>query len=298
MSMKIMIIGHKGQLGTELLNCLKNGNSEIGPLPKDFQAAEIVGADIDTLDITDSRLVSAYINAEKPDVVINCAAYTNVDGCESHPEDAYKANAIGARNLAMAAEHVGAKLIHISTDYVFRGDETTPRREYDPANPISVYGKTKLAGEEFVKSFSSRWFIIRTAWLYGYYGKNFVKAIINKAREKGALSVVNDQVGNPTNAADLAHHILKIAASEEYGIYHCTGNGQCSWFEFAQKIVTMAGIDAVVSPCSSDEYPSPTKRPAYSVLDHMMLRISVGDEMRNWEDALEAFLSHWKEEKK
>ena len=137
---------------------------------------------------------------------------------------------------------------------------------------------------------------VRTAWLYGYYGKNFLKTIVKKARETGQLRVVNDQFGCPTNAADLAHQILKIAATDGYGIYHCTGNGQCSWFDFAQKIVTLAGIDAAVSPCASDEYPSPTKRPAYSVLDHMMLRITVGYDMRDWGIALEDYFTKWKEE--
>lgn len=296
--MKILIIGHKGQLGTELLHCLENGRSELGPLPEVFRDADIAGVDIDTLDIADKAATEAYLAAMQPNVVINCAAYTNVDGCEIHPEDAYKANAIGARNLAITSERIGAKLIHLSTDYVFSGEEPSPRKEYDQTNPISAYGKTKLAGEEFVKGFCSRWFIIRTAWLYGYYGKNFVKAITKKATETGAVNVVNDQVGNPTNAADLAHHIFKIAATEEYGVYHCTGNGQCSWFEFAQKIVSLAGIDAKVTPCRSDEYPSPTKRPAYSVLDHMMLRNTVGDEMRGWEEALEAYIEHWKGETK
>jgi len=294
--MKVLVIGHRGQLGTELLHCLKNGRSEIGSLPACFRGAEIEGVDIDTLDIADKAACEAYLFASKPDVVINCAAYTNVDGCESHPEEAYQGNAIGARNLAIAAEQINAKLIHLSTDYVFCGDEPSPRREYDRTNPVSVYGKTKLAGEEFVKSFCSRWFIVRTAWLYGYYGKNFVKTIVKKARETGQLRVVNDQFGCPTSATDLAHQIFKIAATDGYGVYHCTGNGQCSWFDFAQKIVTLAGIDAVVSPCASDDYPSPTKRPAYSVLDHMMLRITVGDDMRNWEIALEDYFTKWKEE--
>jgi dTDP-4-dehydrorhamnose reductase len=294
--MKVLVIGHKGQLGTELLHCLENGRSEIGPLPACFRGAEIEGVDIDTLDIADKAACENYLIASRPDIVINCAAYTNVDGCESHPEEAYQGNAIGARNLAIAAEQIGAKLLHLSTDYVFCGDEPSPRREYDRTNPVSIYGKTKLAGEEFVRSFCSRWFIVRTAWLYGYYGKNFVKTIVKKARETGQLRVVNDQFGCPTNAADLAHQILKIAATDGYGVYHCTGNGQCSWFDFAQKIVSLAGIDAVVSPCASGDYPSPTKRPAYSVLDHMMLRITVGDDMRDWEDALKDYFTKWKEE--
>lgn len=294
--MKVLIIGSKGQLGTELLRCLESGKSELGAIPNVYRDAEIIGMDIDTLDITDRRKTMSFVREQRPDTVINCAGYTHVDGCETNQDLAYQANAIGPRNLAMAAEQIGAKLLHISSDYVFCGDEPTSRREYDLPHPVSVYGKTKLAGEDYVKSFCRRWFVIRTAWLYGYYGKNFVKAIEKKARETGSVTVVNDQFGNPTNAADLAHHILKIAATEEYGIYHCTGNGQCSWYEFAKKIIEYAGIHATVTPCSSYEYPSPTKRPAHSALDNMMLRLTVGDEMRNWEDALKAYFKGIKEQ--
>ena len=196
--------------------------------------------------------------------------------------------------FAIAAERVGAKLMHISTDYVFSGEGTRPWREYDQPCPVSVYGKTKLAGEQFVQTFSSRHFIVRTAWLYGYHGKNFVKAILKKARAEGKVTVVNDQRGNPTNAADLAYHMLKIAATEEFGVYHCTGNGECSWFDFASEILRLADFGAEALPCSSTEYPSPTKRPAYSSLDHMMLRATVGDEMRPWQGALESFIRNYR----
>ena len=227
-------------------------------------------------------------------MVINCAAYTNVDGCESHQDDAFRVNGIGSRNLAIACENVGAKLVHVSTDYVFKGDEATPRREYDVTNPVSVYGKTKNAGEEFVRQFCKKHFIVRTAWLYGYYGKNFVKTMVRLCNERGGATVVNDQHGNPTNAADLSHHLLKIAASEEYGTYHCTNNGECTWFEFAAEIARLAGFEGAMKPCTSDEYPTPTKRPAYSSLDNMMLRVTVGDEMRTWQDAIAAYFENEK----
>jgi len=203
-------------------------------------------------------------------------------------------NAIGSRNLAIACENTGAKLVHVSTDYVFRGDEPTPRREYDMPWPISAYGKTKYAGEQFVRQYCKKSFIVRTAWLYGYNGKNFVKTMVWLAKEKGGAKVVNDQHGNPTNAADLSHHLLKIAASEEYGTYHCTGNGECTWFEFAAEIARLAGYEGVMSPCTSEEFPTPTKRPAYSSLDNMMLRVTVGDEMRHWKDALKAYFDNQK----
>ena len=290
--MNVLLIGHRGQLGAELLRCLELGYSELGPIPAAYRGAEVIGADIDTLDMTDREAVLSFVREHRPDVIVNCAAYTNVDGCESHQDEAFLANAFGPRNLAIAAEETGAKLLHVSTDYVFDGIEPTPRSEYDLPNPISVYGKTKLLGETYVQAFCRKWFIVRTAWLYGYDGKNFVKAILKKAAETGHVTVVNDQFGNPTNAADLAHHILKIAATEEYGIYHCTGGGQCSWFAFAQKIVELSGIDARVFPCASSEYPSPTKRPAYSALEHRMLRCTVGDEMRDWLEALAYYMEH------
>jgi len=289
--MHVLVVGSKGQLGREIVRCLETGKSELGPLPDAFKKAKVTGVDIDTLDVSDLPKTIRFFDETRPDVVINCAAYTNVDGCESNPADAFRGNAIVPRNLAIAAERCGAKIVHLSTDYVFSGDEPAPRSEFDRPSPVSVYGKTKLSGEEFVKAFSSRWFIVRTAWLYGAHGKNFVKAILKRAREAGSVTVVNDQVGNPTNAADLAHHVLKIAATEEYGVYHCTGKGVCSWFEFAQKIVLYAGANAEVIPCTTEEYPSKTKRPAYSALEHTMLRLTVGDEMRPWEEALKTFLS-------
>lgn len=285
-----MIIGCNGQLGTELAAQLTSGLSELGAIPQIYRGISLTCLDVPQIDITNLETTIELVEQAHPEVIFNCAAYTNVDACETHEDDAYRVNALGARNLAIAAERVGAKLLHVSTDYVFSGDGTRPYREYDQPCPVSVYGKTKLAGERFVEAFSSRYFIVRTAWLYGYHGKNFVKAILNKARAEGKVTVVSDQRGNPTNAADLAYHMLKIAASEEYGVYHCTGNGECSWFEFAEEILRLAGFGATALPCTSAEYPSPTKRPAYSSLDHMMLRATVGDEMRPWQEAIRQFI--------
>ena len=290
--MKILITGAKGMLGTQVALDLKRGYTVLGSIPQSFVGADVILADVDTLDITDKSATEKFIADCAPDVVINCAAYTNVDGCESHQDDAFKVNGIGSRNLAIACENIGAKLIHVSTDYVFKGDQPTPRREYDLANPISVYGKTKYAGEEFVRQFCTKHFIVRTAWLYGYYGKNFVKTMVRLCNERGGATVVNDQHGNPTNAADLSHHLLKIAASEEYGTYHCTNNGECTWYEFASEIARLAGFEGCMKPCTSDEYPTPTKRPAYSSLDNMMLRVTVGDEMRTWQDAIAAYFEN------
>ena len=294
--MKILITGVNGQLGSCLREMLKMGNSELGQINGIFKDAQTEGIDFQELDITDLRAVMAYTANSKPDLIINCAANTNVDGCETNQDEAFKVNAIGARNLAIAAEKIGAKLVHISTDYVFVGNGTKPANEASICDPQSTYGATKYLGEQYVRDLCSRYFIVRTAWLYGAVGKNFVKTIMKAGRERGALKVVNDQIGNPTNVVDLAYHILKIAATEEFGIYHCTGHGECSWFDFASKIIEYARIDATVSPCTSDEYPAPAKRPAYSALDNMMLRCTVGDEMRNWQDALKCFFDHYEGE--
>ena len=292
--MKILLVGAKGQLGKQILNIINSGKSELGEVPEEILKSEVIGVDVDELDIVDLQKVREYITKASPDVVINCAAYTNVDGCESHKDLAFKVNALGARNLAMVSEEVGAKLIHVSTDYVFSGVGTTPLDECDLPAPVSAYGTTKLAGEEFVRSLSSKYFIVRTAWLYGYFGKNFVYTIMNAAKQRGKLTVVNDQKGNPTNAEDLAYHLLKLALTEEYGIYHCTGEGECSWYDFAAKIVKEAGIDCEVLPVTSAEYNSAAKRPEYSSLDNMMLRCTIGNEMRNWEDALKVFMDNYK----
>jgi dTDP-4-dehydrorhamnose reductase len=290
--MKILITGAKGQLGTQIIKMLESKNSELGTIDLAYADAEIIGAGSEVLDITNITAVRQYISELKPNVVINCAAYTNVDACETNIDLAFKVNAIGPRNLAIASEEIGAKLIQVSTDYVFSGIGTVPYREYDLANPKSVYGASKNAGDEFVKQFSSKYFIVRTAWVYGYYGKNFVKTIIKAAKEKGHLDVVDDQRGNPTNAEDLAYHLLKIALTEEYGVYHCTGTGECSWYDFASKIVEYSNIHCTLSPITSEKINRPAKRPAFSSLDNLMLRCTVGYEMRGWEEALKVFINN------
>jgi dTDP-4-dehydrorhamnose reductase len=290
--MRILITGCKGQLGRELHKQLENGYSEIGSLPAQYKAPHVVGVDIDDFDLGDKQQVLNHVRGGSFDVVFNCAAFTNVDGCETEPDAAYKTNALAARNLAMVCEQTATKLVHLSTDYVFPGDAAEPYREYDLSGPRTVYGKTKLAGENFVRERCYRYFIVRTQWLYGYNGSNFVKTIMNAARQKGEISVVNDQFGCPTSAADLAHHLLKIAVDNRYGIYHCANHGVASWYDFACEIVRLAGIDAKVNPCTTAEYPRPAQRPAYSAMDNMMLRLGVGDEMRAWQDALAEFVKN------
>lgn len=293
--MRILLTGSKGQLGSQIINILKKGESELGKIHEQYKNVEIKDVGREEMDISSLDNVKEVINEFKPDIVINPAAYTNVDGCEENIDLAFKVNSIGARNLAIVCEEIGAKLVHISTDYVFEGNGQEPYREYDLPNPVSVYGKSKWLGEEYVKQFCSKYFIVRPAWVYGYDGKNFVKTIMKAAKERGHLDVVNDQRGNPTNAEDLAHHILKIAVTDEYGIYHCTGTEECTWYDFACEIVKCAEIDCTVSPVTSEQYVRPAKRPSYSSLDNMMLRCTVGDEMREWKEALKIFISNYKE---
>lgn len=219
--MKILITGSNGQLGNELKSIITSGKAEIGIVSDEIKNSQVVALDVDKLDITKLDQVKEIIFSEKPDVIINCAAATNVDGCETNQDFAFKVNTLGPRNLAMAAEMVGAKLVQVSTDYVFSGaTQETPFTEYDLTAPYSVYGKTKLQGENFVRELCSKYFIVRTAWLYGYVGHNFVYTMRKLGQERDRLTVVNDQVGNPTNANDLAYHILKLIETEEYGVYH------------------------------------------------------------------------------
>nr|WP_205609573.1 dTDP-4-dehydrorhamnose reductase [Clostridium sporogenes] len=288
---KILITGAKGQLGSQIINILKAGKTELGAINNLYRDAEIIATGSKELDITNMNSVKRFIKNRLPNIVINCAAYTNVDDCEDNYELAFKVNALGVRNLAIACEKIEAKLVHISTDYVFEGNGQVSYREYDLNNPVSVYGKTKLLGEQYVREFCSKYFIVRTSWLYGYNRNNFVKTIIKAAKEKGRLQVVDDQRGNPTNVEDLVYHILKIILTEEYGIYHCTGKGECTWYDFACKIIEFSDIDCKIDRIKSEQLNRKAKRPAMSSLDNMMLRCTIGDEMRNWKEALKVFIN-------
>ena len=294
--MKILITGSNGQLGNELQKIVSTGKAEIGAVSEEIKNAEVFAMDVDILDITNLEQVKNVLNEVKPDVVINCAAATNVDGCEANQDLAFKINSLGPRNLAMVCEEIGAKIVQVSTDYVFSGVGETPLKESDLVAPVSVYGKTKLLGEEFVRDFSTKYYIVRTAWLYGYVGHNFVYTMMKLGKDRDSLSVVNDQLGNPTHANDLAYHILKLIETEEYGVYHCTGKGECSWYNFASEIMKLSGRNCTVNPCTSEEYksmyPNSADRPAYSSLDNMMLRCTIGDEMRDWKDALKIFMDN------
>ena len=288
--MKILITGSNGQLGSELIRQLASRRSPLGEIPEEYIGASVTGVDIDSIDISDAGAVSSYILENEFNLIFNCAAYTDVDGCESNRLMAYRVNADAPGYIAEAAKKLSARLVHISTDYVFSGDNPTPRIETDETAPNTVYGKSKLYGEQRVLESGADAVIVRTAWLYGLNGRNFVKTIMKAGREKGVLRVVNDQTGNPTNAADLAYHLLRLAIAGYQGIFHCTNNGICSWYDFAVKIIKEAGITAEVYPCSTMEYPRPAPRPAYSALDNRRLRETIGDKMRLWQTAIDEYI--------
>jgi dTDP-4-dehydrorhamnose reductase len=288
--MNILITGANGQLGTTLREMLAKMQCPLGEIPAAYQGAHLSCADVDTLDIADQDAVQTWVERERPDLILNCAAMTNVDGCETDRESAFAANCTGVANLAAAAQSVGAKLVHVSTDYVFAGDATTPYCEQDATAPKTVYGESKLAGEKEAIALCEKTFVVRTSWLYGLVGHNFVKTMRRLGRERDAITVVNDQRGNPTNAVDLAYHMLLLGVTEHYGVYHCTGEGECSWWEFACEIMRLSGLACTVKPCTSEEYPSKTPRPKYSSLRNLHLEQTVGNSMRPWQDALVEYI--------
>ena len=280
--LKVLITGCQGQLGKELCRQI----DELNQVRPQFQ---VVATDLDSMDITDTHQVQKIVSFEKPEVIINTAAYTKVDACETDEQTAFRVNALGARNLAVAAYNIGAKILQVSTDYVFDGTGRTPLREYDPVNPLSVYGKSKALGEQLVMTTNPRYFIVRTAWLYGE-GHNFVRTILKLAAERDELKVVNDQVGTPTSTVDLARCILDLIQTEHYGVYHGTCEGECTWYEFARRILALKGINKRVIPISTKELKQVAKRPAYSVLENFMLDLVGLNFFRTWEEALEEYL--------
>jgi len=284
---KILVTGCNGQLGRAVRK--EYAGEEVTFINTDVTEGEGVLA----LDITDVDAVMELVRREKPDVIINCAAHTNVDLCEKQWDSAYRINAIGPRNLSIAATAVGAKMIHVSTDYVFEGNGTRPYTEFDAPNPISAYGKTKLEGERFVQAFADRYFILRTAWLYGE-GKNFVKTMLCLAETHDEVSVVDDQVGSPTSAVELARMIHYLEKTDNYGIFHATCEGDTNWADFAETIFKKAGKVTKVRHVSSEEYakmnPASAKRPAYSILDNYMLRLTGDYRMADWQDALDEYM--------
>lgn len=254
---------------------------------------EIFYTDVEELDITDLKAVISFIERHDIDTIINCAAYTAVDRAEEDREKATKVNRDAVANLAKAATKLGCLLIHISTDYVFDGNHDVPYTEKDPVNPQTVYGQTKLEGEQAIKSSGCMYLIIRTAWLYSGFGNNFVKTMLRLADERKEINVVNDQWGTPTYAGDLADAIIRILERNELpeleGIYHYTNEGVCNWYDFAKEIIELSGKDCIVRPISTEQYPTKAKRPAYSVLDKTKIKKVFDLEIPDWKDALKRF---------
>ncbi len=294
--MRILITGAFGQFGTELVKALITGQAVLGSLPSIYADAEVDAVTHQMLDIADRQAVDEWFASHLVyDLVINAAAQTNVDGCERAEAQAYRVNAHGAENLALAVSRTGGKLIHVSTDYVFAGTEATPRIEDDPVCPVGAYGRTKLAGEKLALDVCPNTFVVRTAWLYGAQGKNFVKTMLRLARQNGVIRVVNDQWGCPTNAADLADAILRLAVTDMYGIYHAVNAGVCTWYDFACRIVEAKGVPCEKVPLTSAQYkvmfPASADRPAYSVLSPKKLETVTGHPMRRWQAAIDDFLA-------
>ena len=275
---KIIVTGANGQLG-RAINQQYAGNSEY----------ELINTDVDELDITRIESVMDLARRVQPYAIINCAAYTAVEACEQEEDLAFRINAIGARNLSIAASETGAKLVHVSTDYVFDGNGSRPYRETDPVGPQGAYGRTKLAGENFVKEFSDRHYIVRTAWLYGD-GKNFVKTMLRLSETNDVVRVVKDQVGSPTSAVELAKAIAYLLPTENYGLFHGTCEGDCSWAQFTEEIFRLAGRKTKVDPITSEEYGAAVKRPAYSILENYMFKMTTDYMFADWHDAIAEYL--------
>lgn len=275
--MKILVTGAGGQLGQELVKMKSN-------------ELEIVGLTRQDTDITDENAVDGVVQRMQPDAIIHAAAYTAVDNAETDDMGAFKVNAVGTRNVVAAAESVGARVLYVSTDYVFDGNGQVPYGEYDRPNPRTQYGKTKLAGEVLTQTLSSRWFIVRTSWVYGRYGNNFVKTMLAKGSEGAKLQVVADQLGAPTYTKDLAEFLISLATTQKYGIYHASNSGSCSWYEFAKEIFEQSGLAADVTACQTDAFPRPAPRPAYSVLGQTAMRANGFTPLRPWQEALRDYL--------
>lgn len=307
----VLITGAAGALGSDLCDSLGEKFRVVPATRRDF-------------DITNLRATRSFVSETSPGVIIHPAAFTDVDGCEAQSDKAFLVNGLGTRNVALAASEIGARLFYISTDYVFDGTKDGPYSEWDAQNPVTVYGKSKLLGEKYVKQHVNRHFIIRIAWLYGKNGDNFIKTMLRLAQEKRELMVVSDQRGTPTWTMDIAKQIKRLLPTKLYGTYHCTSQGSCTWYEFALEIFKNAGYvikssaegsvslipnpksrmpalsslrpntqslrPITVRPVTNDTFPRPAKRPKNSVLRNRMLQLQGMDIMPHWKEALEKFM--------
>lgn len=275
--LKVWIVGSESQVGKSIATVL------------DTTELSVLCTDKDELDITNTEDVLSYGEIQRPDIIINCAAITDTALCEANPELAYRVNALGARNLSLVARKQNAKIVQLSTDDVFDGKKDEPYTEFDDTHPLTVYGRSKRAGENYVKEFTHKHFIIRSNWVYGRDGKNFVNDLL--AYDGEELTIPADQFGSPTSALDLARIILHLIDTNEYGTYHATCQGTCSRLEFAQEILRLAGKSVALKPVSSAEVAS--VRPAYAVLDNFILRIIDVYEMPTWQKSLREYLKGW-----
>ncbi len=276
--MKILLLGHKGMLGNDLLLKLNMEH-------------EVIGMDKEEIDIVSASECKGAIKEIEPDIVINAAAYTNVDGCETAKDECFAVNAEAVKNIAGACRDKNIRIVHFSTDYVFDGMAKQPYKEDHQCNPINTYGASKMAGERYLRSLSENYILIRTAWLYGINGKNFVQTILEKVKTTKKLTVVDDQVGSPTYTKDLAAAVDLLIKQNAKGIFHITNRGSCSWFQFAVKILQEAGINDIdVTPIKSDQLQRPAKRPAYSVLSMQKFIQTTGKTMQPWQLGLQDYL--------
>ena len=278
-TMKIMITGANGQLGTALQSALIDHELTLVDLPE--------------IDITDREAVFTAVSQAKPEVIIHCAALTNVDGCAKNPALAYKINGLGTQNMALACQQFGVEMVHISTNEVFRGDNEAGYEEWMPLDPNNPYGRSKAAAETHVRNILSRYYIVRLAWLFAPGGNNFIHAILRRAREEGHVRVVTDEIGNPTYVTDLAKAIAQLIKTHQYGIYHLTNSGSCSRWEFANKILRIAGLDNVINtPILSSEFNRTSNPPPFGTL-HNMAGAAIGIKLRPWQEALAEYLSQY-----
>jgi len=287
--MKVLVTGANGQLGQDVTRVF----TETGH--------DVVGCGKEELDITNLAHCSRVISSLKPDFIIHCAAYTAVDAAESDTEGAYLVNAIGTRNIAVSAEKIGTTVVYMSTDYVFSGSSMTAYTEYDDTDPQTIYGRSKLVGEQMIRDFCSKWFIVRTSWVFGLHGKNFVKTMLGLGQEKPLIKVVNDQKGSPTYTVHLAQFLLNLISTEKYGVYHASNCGSCTWFEFTEAIFEEARdhlgleITALLQPCTTAEFPRPAPRPANSTMDHLAIRLNKSQDLPHWREGLKQFMLDMKQ---
>ena len=275
--LKVWIAGANGQIGRAL-------NDVLDPMQ-----IETLNTDLDELDITDTDEVINFGSINRPDVIINCTGITDTDECEKNPEHAYRVNALGARNLSIVARKCGAKIVQLSTDDVFDGKSKKPYTEFDDTNPLTVYGRSKRAGENYVKEFTHKHFILRSNWVYGN-GNNFVNRVLHAADTKDELLIASDQFGSPTSAKDLARIILYLIKTNEYGTYHATCQGVCNRYEFAQEVLKLAGKRITLRPVVTSESDLSSARPAYAVLDNFILRIIEVYDMPDWKASLKEYM--------